>query len=102
MNVASTNRPSCCPVRPILANLPHWLHQRLSACAASAVSKLHDDRVIHLLQTLLYPGGSFGDWTSCEVHTRFVARYRLAGDEHGLSQLRYELPTKPNLRTLPH
>jgi hypothetical protein len=53
--------------------------------------KLHDDRVIRLLETLLDPGGFVRDWTSRELHTRVVARHRLAGDEYRLSQLRYDL-----------
>jgi hypothetical protein len=53
--------------------------------------KLHDDRVIRLLETLLYPGGFVRDWTSRELHTRIVARHHLIGDEYRLSQLRYDL-----------
>jgi hypothetical protein len=47
--------------------------------------------VIRLLETLLHPGGFVSDWTSRELHTRVVARHRLAGDEYRLSQLRYDL-----------
>jgi hypothetical protein len=53
--------------------------------------KLHDDRVIRLLETLLHPGGFVRDWTTREVHTRVIARHRLAGDDYRLSQLRYDL-----------
>ena len=53
--------------------------------------KLHDDRVIRLLETLLHPGGFVRDWTTCELHTRVVARHHLAGNEYRLSQLRYDL-----------
>src|SRR5216684_1903647 len=53
--------------------------------------KLHDDRVIRLLETLLHPGGFVRDWTTRELHTRVVARHRLASDEYRLSQLRYDL-----------
>jgi hypothetical protein len=53
--------------------------------------KLHDDRVIRLLDTLLYPGGFLRDWTTREVHTRVAARHHLAADEYRLSQLRYDL-----------
>ena len=53
--------------------------------------KLHDDRVIRLLETLLHPGGFVRDWTTRELHTRVVARHHLAGDEYRLSQLRYDL-----------
>jgi hypothetical protein len=53
--------------------------------------KLHDDRVIRLLETLLYPGGFVRDWTSRELHTRVVARHHLADDDYRISQLRYDL-----------
>jgi hypothetical protein len=53
--------------------------------------KLHDDRVIRLLETLLHPGGFVRDWTTRELHTRVVARHHLAGNEYRLSQLRYDL-----------
>jgi hypothetical protein len=53
--------------------------------------KLHDDRVIRLLETLLHPGGFIRDWTTRELHTRVVARHRLVGDSYRLSQLRYDL-----------
>jgi hypothetical protein len=53
--------------------------------------KLHDDRVIRLLETLLHPGGFVRDWTTRELHTRVVARHRLVGDSYRLSQLRYDL-----------
>src|SRR5216684_1075848 len=53
--------------------------------------KLHDDRVIRVLETLLHPGGFVRDWTTRELHTRVVARHRLVGDDYRLSQLRYDL-----------
>jgi hypothetical protein len=53
--------------------------------------KLHDDRVIRLLETWLHPGGFVNDWTTRQMHTRVVARHHLAGDEYRLSQLRYDL-----------
>ena len=53
--------------------------------------KLHDDRVIRLLETLLHPGAFATDWTTRELHTRVLARHRLAADDYRLSQLRYDL-----------
>jgi hypothetical protein len=53
--------------------------------------KLHDDRVIRLLETLLHPGGFVGDWTTRELHTRILARHQLTDAEYRLSQLRYDL-----------
>ena len=53
--------------------------------------KLHDDRVIRLLETLLHPGGFVRDWTTREMHMRVVARHHLAANEYRLGQLRYDL-----------
>lgn len=53
--------------------------------------KLHDDRVIRLLETLLHPGAAIGDWTTSDLHKRILARHRLADTTYRLSQLRYDL-----------
>ena len=53
--------------------------------------KLHDDRVIRVLETLLHPGGFVHDWTTRELHIRVVARHHLTTDDYRLSQLRYDL-----------
>ncbi|MDE2811712.1 MAG: hypothetical protein OXM01_01730 [Gemmatimonadota bacterium] len=53
--------------------------------------KLHDDRVIRLLDSLLYTGGLLGNWTTRELHERVLARHRLTEQDYTLSQLRYDL-----------
>jgi hypothetical protein len=53
--------------------------------------KLHDDRVIRLLETLLHPGAFATNWTTRELHQRVLARYRLTETDYRLSQLRYDL-----------
>jgi hypothetical protein len=53
--------------------------------------KLHDDRVIRVLDTLLHPGGFLADWTTRDRSTRLLARQRLTDAEYRLSQLRYDL-----------
>ncbi len=53
--------------------------------------KLHDDRVIRVLETLLHPGAFATDWTTRELHARVLARHRLADNDYRLSQLRYDL-----------
>ena len=57
---------------------------KTSRCSAN-------DRVIRVLETLLHPGGFVYDWTTRELHTRVVARHRLASQAYRLSQLRYDL-----------
>ncbi len=53
--------------------------------------KLHDDRVIRLLDTLLYNGGLLADWTSGDAHARLLERHRLKESDSTISQLRYDL-----------
>ena len=53
--------------------------------------KLHDDRVIRLLDSLLYTGGLLGNWTTRELHQRVLARHRLTEQDYTLAQLRYDL-----------
>lgn len=53
--------------------------------------KLHDDRVIRLLEASLHPGGLLADWTSRDLHARVLERHRLSNDDYRLSQLRYDL-----------
>ena len=53
--------------------------------------KLHDDRVIRVLETLLHPAAFADAWTTRELHTRILARHQLAEGAYRLSQLRYDL-----------
>jgi hypothetical protein len=53
--------------------------------------KLHDDRVIRLLEALLHPGHFVADWTTREVHARVLARHRLSEPDYRLVQLRYDV-----------
>ena len=53
--------------------------------------KLHDDRVIRLLDSLLYTGGLLGNWTTRELHQRVLQRHRLTEQDYTLGQLRYDL-----------
>ena len=53
--------------------------------------KLHDDRVIGLLDSLLYTGGRLGNWTTKELHDRVLARHRLSEQDYTLGPLRYDL-----------
>ena len=53
--------------------------------------KLHDDRVMRVLETLLHPAAFAPDWTTRELHTRILARHQLAEADYRLSQLRYDL-----------
>jgi hypothetical protein len=53
--------------------------------------KLHDDRVIRVLEAALHPGGLLADWTSRDLHARILQRHRLTDDDYRPPQLRYDL-----------
>jgi hypothetical protein len=53
--------------------------------------KLHDERVMRLLETVLQPGTFVADWTTRELHARILARQQLTDGDYKLSQLRYDL-----------
>jgi DNA-binding transcriptional ArsR family regulator len=53
--------------------------------------KLHDDRVIRLLDALLQPAGFVTNWTTRELHARILTRPHLTETDYRLSQLRYDL-----------
>jgi hypothetical protein len=53
--------------------------------------RLHDDRLIRLLDVLLHPGSFVADWTSRDVFTRLLERHRLTETDYRLTQLRYDL-----------
>ena len=53
--------------------------------------KLNDDRVLRLLETLLYTGTLLDDWTTRDLLKRVCERHRISEDDYRLGQLRYDL-----------
>ena len=53
--------------------------------------KLNDDRVLRLLETLLYTGNLLDDWTTRDLLKRVCERHRISEDDYRLGQLRYDL-----------
>ena len=53
--------------------------------------KIHDLRVIRLLEVLLHGGTHVGGWTAKEIHQAVLATFRLSERAYGLNQLRYDL-----------
>ena len=53
--------------------------------------KLNDDRVLRLLDTLLYSGSLLGDWTTRDLLKHVCQRHRISEDDYRLGQLRYDL-----------
>ena len=53
--------------------------------------KIHDRRVIRLLEVLLHGGTHVGGWTAIEIHQSVLTTFGLSERSYGLNQLRYDL-----------
>jgi hypothetical protein len=53
--------------------------------------KIHDLRIIRLLEVLLHGGNTVGGWTAKQIHSAVLTTFQLAPKDYGLNQLRYDL-----------
>lgn len=53
--------------------------------------KIHDTRIIRLLEVLLHGGNSVGGWTAKQIHEAVLTTFQLSPETYRLNQLRYDL-----------
>src|SRR6266536_705567 len=53
--------------------------------------KIHDTRIIRLMEVLLHAGNTVGGWTAKQIHEAVLATFQLSPKTYGLNQLRYDL-----------
>jgi hypothetical protein len=53
--------------------------------------KIHDTRIIRLLEVLLHGGNTVGGWTAKQIHQAILTTFQLSSQAYGLNQLRYDL-----------
>jgi hypothetical protein len=53
--------------------------------------KIHDPRVIRLLEVLLHGGSHVGGWTAKHIHHAVLTTFHLSDSAYRLNQLRYDL-----------
>ena len=53
--------------------------------------KIHDARIIRLMEVLLHGGTTVGGWTAKQIHQAVLATFQLSAKAYGLNQLRYDL-----------
>ncbi len=53
--------------------------------------KIHDPRVIRLLEVLLHGGSHVGGWTARQIHHAVLTTFHLSDRAYALNQLRYDL-----------
>ena len=52
--------------------------------------KLHDPRVIRLLEVLLHGGSHVGGWSAKQIHQTVISTFHLSDRRYGINQLRYD------------
>jgi len=53
--------------------------------------KIHDTRIIRLLEILLHGGNTVGGWNAKQIHQTILTTFQLSAKTYGLNQLRYDL-----------
>ena len=53
--------------------------------------KIHDTRMIRLMEVLLHGGTVVSGWTTRQTHDAILTSFRIGADRYGLNQLRYDL-----------
>jgi hypothetical protein len=53
--------------------------------------KIHDTRMIRLMEVLLHGGTTVGGWRTKDIHAALLTAFGLTADRYGLNQLRYDL-----------
>ena len=53
--------------------------------------RIHDTRLLRLLEVLLHGGTRLAGWRATQIHQAVLATYALAASRYGLNQLRYDL-----------
>ncbi len=53
--------------------------------------KIHDTRMIRLMEVLLHGGTTAGGWTAKQIHDALLTAFHLSAERYGLNQLRYDL-----------
>jgi hypothetical protein len=53
--------------------------------------KIHETRIIRLMEVLLHGGTAVGGWTAKQIHQTVLITFELSAKTYGLNQLRYDL-----------
>jgi hypothetical protein len=53
--------------------------------------KIHEPRIIRLLEVLLHGGNIVGGWTARQIHAAVLTTFQLSEKTYGMNQLRYDL-----------
>jgi hypothetical protein len=93
---AATDRLAAFEAEALNVHVDFPLFQRLALpiqFGASRVPgiKIHDTRMIRLMEVLLHAGTKLGGWRIAQIHDAILTAFDLKADSYTLTQLRYDL-----------
>jgi hypothetical protein len=91
-----TNRFADCQAQWLNVHVDFPLLQRLALPVTIGTVrypgiKIHEPRVIRLMEVLLHGGTTVGGWTAKQIHQAVLTTFELSAKTYGLNQLRYDL-----------
>jgi hypothetical protein len=94
--LAVTDRFAAFQAQCLNVHVDFPLLQRLALPIAAGTTrypgiKIHDTRMIRLMEVLLHGGTTVGGWPARDIHNAILTAFRIGEDRYGLNQLRYDL-----------
>jgi hypothetical protein len=93
---AATDRLAAFEAEALNVHVDFPLFQRLAlpiSCGASRVPgiKIHDTRMVRLMEVLLHAATKLGGWRTSEIHQAILTAFDMKAQDYTLTQLRYDL-----------
>jgi hypothetical protein len=91
-----TNRFAGFEAQSLNVHVDFPLFQKIALPVASGKTKIagikiHDTRMMRLMEVLLHGGTQLNGWRSADIHQAILASFGLSADHYTLTQLRYDL-----------
>jgi len=81
----------CLNLHPDFSLLERLARPILKGSSRIAGIKIHETRMIRLMEVLLDAGTRINGWRARDIHKALLARFRISEDSYGFNQLRYDL-----------
>lgn len=94
--VAITDRFAAFEAQSLTWNVDFPLFQKIALPVISGKTKIagikiHDTRILRLMEVLLHAGTQLKGWRSADIHQAILTSFRLSADSYTVTQLRYDL-----------
>ena len=94
--IAITDRFAAFEAQSLNVHVDFPLFQKIALPVTSGKTKIagikiHDTRILRLMEVLLHAGTQLQGWRSADIHHAILTSFRLSADSYTLTQLRYDL-----------